>query len=194
MIRKMRMLKSQMQIWKWMMMKMNKKLSFLFPRLINNVRRNHALEHATLNILLRNGVSLSGYSDWRGFWVIGKVPTTLLLDSATLALQRLNNGEKELAVHAYCGTNYVASGVSAGLAAWMTMIGANDGKSRWDRLPLALVAATLALMLSRPLGPFLQRKVTTKPEMPEARIMGITLYERWGRQFHRIRTQFPRAG
>lgn len=162
-------------------------------QIIQNTRKNHALEHATLNILLRNGVSLSGYSDWRGFWVFGKVPTTLLLDSATLALQRLNNGEKELAVHAYCGTNYVASGVAAGVAAWITMFGANDSSSRWDRLPLAITAATLALIFSRPLGPMLQRKVTTKAEMPEARIMSINIYERWGKQIHRIRTQFPKT-
>lgn len=171
------------------------KKSLLSPiQMVDNVRKNHALEHATLNILLRNGVSLSGYSDWRGFWVVGKVPTTMLLDSATLALQRLNGGESELAVHAYCGTNYVASGVAAGLAAWFSLLGANDGKARWDRLPLTITAATLALILSRPLGPTLQRKVTTNPEMPGARIMGINIYERWGMQFHRIRTQFPDTG
>lgn len=158
--------------------------------MINNVRKNHALEHATLNILLRQGFSLAGFSDWRGFWVLGKVPTALLLDSAAQALQRLNGGEKGLAVHAYCGTNYAAAGVCAGLAAWLTLLGANDRETRWDRLPLTLVAATLALLLSRPLGPWLQRKVTTNTIMPEARITGIQLYERWGRQFHRIRTQF----
>lgn len=163
---------------------------FFLIRQINNVRKNHALEHATLNILLRQGISLAGYSDWRGFWVIGRVPTPLLLDSAALALQKLNGGEKQLAVHAYCGTNYVASGVCAGLAAWLTLLGANDGETRWDRLPLTLAAATLALLLSRPLGPWLQRKVTTSATMPEARITGIQMYERWGRQFHRIRTQF----
>jgi len=125
--------------------------------------------------------------------VLGRVPTEILLTATNQAIDRLNAGEKNLAVHPYCGTNFVASGVTAGLVAWLTMAGANDSKDRWERLPLTIIASTLALIFSRPLGPWLQRKVTTKPDVPEVKVKGITLYERFGQQIHRVRIQHPKG-
>lgn len=166
---------------------MDRTLDLLKP--VNRIRRNHALEHATLNILAGQGYPrLSGYSDWNGFWVIGEVPTEMLQAAANQALQRLATGEAALAIHPHCGTNYVASGAAAGTAAWLVMLGDNR-KDKWSRLPFAIALATLAFIVSRPLGPWLQKKVTTQARMGGLKITEITLYQRGFPTLHRIRTR-----
>jgi len=166
---------------------MDRNLDLLKP--VNRIRRNHALEHATLNILAGQGYPrLSGYSDWKGFWVVGEVPTEMLQAAANQGLQRLEAGEAILAIHPHCGTNYVASGAAAGTVAWLAMLG-GDRKSRWNRLPFVVVLSTLAFMVSQPLGPWLQKKVTTQARVGEMKITEITLYQRGMPTLHRIKTK-----
>src|SRR5512147_3069088 len=90
---------------------------------ISRVRRNHALEHATLQIMARKRPTTiaAGYSDTSGFWVIGQVSTEDLEESIKEALARLHAGEHELAIHPNCGTNFVAAGAVAGSLAWLGM-------------------------------------------------------------------------
>jgi len=47
-----------------------------FP-LVSRIRRNHGLEHATLNILSQRfpNQTLAGYSVPAGFYILGDVPT-----------------------------------------------------------------------------------------------------------------------
>ncbi len=166
---------------------MDRTLDLLKP--VNRIRRNHALEHATLNILAGQGYPrLSGYSDLNGFWVIGEVPTEMLQAAANQGLQRLGTGESSLAVHPHCGTNYVASGAAAGTAAWLVMLGDNR-KNKWNRLPFAIGLATLAIIFSRPLGPWLQKNVTTQSRVGEMKISEITLYQRGMPTLHRVKTK-----
>ena len=70
-----------------------------FWGLINRVRRNHALEHATLQVLARSNPHgrLAGYSAWNGFWVLGAVSTDALASAVEEALRRLRGGEVSLA-------------------------------------------------------------------------------------------------
>lgn len=166
---------------------MDRSLDLLKP--VNRIRRNHALEHATLNILAGQGYPrLSGYSDMNGFWVIGEVPTEMLQAAANQGLQRLGAGEAVLAIHPHCGTNYVASGAAAGTAAWLVMLGDNR-KDKWSRLPFAIALATAAFIFSQPLGPWLQKKVTTQARVGEMKITEITLYQRGMPTLHRIKTK-----
>ncbi len=150
------------------------------------VRRNHAIEHATLNLLAEKGYQLSGISDAGGFFTLGKVPTELLFNTAQQAVERLSAGESRLAVHAHCGTNYAASGVVAGLAAWFGMAGANSARKRWSRLPFVIALSTLAFIFSQPLGPWLQRKVTTIAQMDVVKITGIVQREIRKIPIHRV--------
>ena len=89
------------------------------------VRRNHGLEHATLNLLAVTSPhhSFAGHSDSKGFWIIGDVSTDTLLETVQSALQRMKAGESSLAVHANCGTNYVTAGLIAGSLAWLATLG-----------------------------------------------------------------------
>jgi hypothetical protein len=129
---------------------------------ISSIRRNHGLEHATINILSqRFPRRLAGYSFPGGFFILGDIPTADLREAVTQALSRMNNGERNLAIHEHCGTNYVASGLVTGLLAWAGMAGAESKREQVERLPLVLSLAIIGLVLSRPLGPLLQKRVTT---------------------------------
>ena len=89
---------------------------------VSAVRRNHGLEHATLNLLSAElpRQAFSGHSDSRGFWIVGNIGTEQLLATVNRALERMRAGEKGLAVHPYCGTNFVTTGLIAGTLAWLT--------------------------------------------------------------------------
>jgi hypothetical protein len=158
---------------------------------ITRIRRNHALEHATLNVLTsRFKVSeLVGYSDMNGFWVIGNVDLDDLQFAVEEALNRLRRGERKLAVTENCGTNFVASGILAGIAAWVAMLGTGSGvRKKAERLPIVMALVTVVLILARPFGPVLQAKVTTDAEVGPLNITGMDFHHTRGLTVHRIFT------
>ena len=169
-------------------------LSDLFRRSpVYRMRRNHALEHATLNLLAksRSHLRLAGYSDAGGFWVVGEVPIVDLQKAVGEALARLGNGESALAIHANCGTNYVVPGFFAGTAAWLAMMGSDKDESfskKMDRWSLVILVVTVAFLLTRPLGPKFQDKVTTDPRVNGMQIVQIIRSERGKIVLHRIST------
>lgn len=151
--------------------------------LLRRVRQHHAIEHATITLLMarQRGLSLAGgRSDHRGFYVVGAVETHQLAAAVAEALTRLQRGEAELAIHPNCGTNLVTTGAMAGLAAW----GATALSRRWqdglvDRMAAAVLAATVAVLLSRPVGLRLQRQVTTLADVAGLRVESISRRQ-WG--------------
>ena len=164
---------------------------FLQSGSISRTRRNHALEHASLRVLSERNphLALAGYSDPRGFWIVGKVDTEELAGAVQEARQRLNNGEHDLAVHPHCGTNYATSGLVAGLLAWLAMLGVGKGlQKKLDRLPLVISLVTISLVFSAPLGPRVQRLFTTNAELGSLKVVSITLSERNGTPLHRVHT------
>lgn len=163
---------------------------------ISLVRRNHGLEHATLNLLseLYPHKVFSGYSDTKGFWVVGEISTDVLFSVVNQALDRLRGGERNLAIHANCGTNYVTSGIVAGTLVWLGTLGnANSFKKKVERWSYLVMLVTGALILSRPLGPKVQEKITTSGDPLDLTVNQITRYERKGPTLHRIRTSVPQA-
>jgi len=160
--------------------------------IISRVQRNHGLEHATLHILSQRYPkrSLAGHSDTRGFWLIGDVPIEDVYEAVEEALDRLRKGEKHLAVHRNCGTNYVTSGVLAGLAAVVAMFGVGKGmRDKLERLPFAMFVATLALIFSQPLGLFLQERVTTSSDPGNLQVIEIAASRKGRMKAHRITTR-----
>lgn len=155
------------------------------------LRRNHALEHATLQVLMQKNARLSvlGYSDLEGFSVVGNLSTDDLQAAVDEALKRLKAGEWQLAIHPHCGTNFVAGGVVAGFFAWLAMAGASKGLGkRLERLPVVMAVVTLGTMLAQPLGPWLQAKVTTQSTIGEMEVVSITRFQREGTPVHKVRT------
>ena len=160
---------------------------------VHRMRRNHALEHATLNLLAKSSphLRLAGYSDAGGFWVVGTVPIEDLQKAAGEALVRLGNGESALAIHANCGTNFVVPGFFAGTAAWLAMLGSDKDDSlgkKLDRWSLVVLVVTVAYLFTRPLGPKFQEKMTTDPRVEGMQIVEIIRSERGSFVAHRIIT------
>ena len=156
------------------------------------VRRNHGLEHATIHLLSKKHprTSLAGHSDTRGFWLMGDVPTEAVVEAAQEALKRLRAGEQDLAIHPNCGTNFVTTGSTAGLAAAAAMFGAGRRwRDKLERIPLAMTLATLALILAQPLGFFLQSRITTSGDPGELEIVDIHPSKRGRFKAHRIVTR-----
>src|SRR5260370_17006224 len=73
------------------------------------IRQNHALEHATITILSGYvpDLRVSARSSSRGFIIFGDVDLGQLRRSLDEALQRLQAGEAELAIHPNSATTLV---------------------------------------------------------------------------------------
>lgn len=170
----------------------------LLDQLINwepvfRIRRNHALEHATLQVLVKKypELRMAGYSDQNGFWLVGKVDTNRVLEAAQEALARLKGGESSLAIHPHCGTNLVTTGLLAGSFAWLGMLGIGRNlRDRLERLPFIITLVTLAVFVAQPLGPFLQARVTTSPAAQGMDLLRVERSQRGDMPMHRVLTRF----
>jgi hypothetical protein len=150
-------------------------------------RANHALEHATITILLgrlARPVRMVGRATPGGFYLHGNVPTEELTAAVTEALARLQAGEARLAVSPLCGTNLAVAGVLAGLSSVLAF-GAANRPDRWSR---AVLAATGAVLLAQPLGQFVQRHITTSANLRGMRIRRILRTGRGTWTVHRVET------
>lgn len=157
------------------------------------VRRNHALEHATLAVLAEKNPALrmAGYSDPGGFWLIGEIETNQVEDGVRQALDRMRGGEHNLAIHPHCGTNLVTTGFLAGGLAWLGMLGAGRStRDRVERLPMIISLVTLGMMLAQPLGPKVQQRVTTSSDMHGMEIVRVERSRRGDVPVHRVSTRF----
>ncbi len=159
---------------------------------LSRTRRNHALEHATLQVLAQKDPHLraAGYSDPKGFWLLGNLETSQVEEGVNEALQRLKGGESSLAVHPNCGTNLVATGFLAGSFAWLGMVGTERSfKDKMERWPFVITLVTLGIMLAQPLGPFLQAKVTTSAAAENLEVVRIERSQRGEMPVHRVYTR-----
>jgi hypothetical protein len=157
---------------------------------VNRIRKNHALEHATLHMLMpRNPrAALIGSSDWGGYTIYGWVKTEALSSAAEEALQRLRRGERDLALHHRCGTVLAVGGTLTGLAAFAVMLNQRPQKW-WERLAEVVLATTAALIIAQPLGLLLQEHITTSPEVGNLTIKRITCQQAGSLVIHRVETE-----
>ncbi len=159
---------------------------------VERVRKNHGLEHATIHVLgerARRG-GMAGRSDRHGFTLYGDVPTEVLADACEWALQRLRAGERGLAIHPYCGTNFVTAGVLSSVVAALALLGAGRGwRARLARLPRLISLMTAALILAQPLGLAIQRDVTTSGDLGGLQIVSIKRRRIGALTFHRVETR-----
>jgi hypothetical protein len=164
--------------------------------LVSRVRRNHALEHATINILSQQHGRLRvvARSSLWGFYIYGDVPTDKVIVAAQEGLRRLKAGQRQMAIHPTCGTNLVIAGILAGTGAFLALGGLSKKKKpegffrHLARLPLVWTAAVAGIMLAQPLGPLLQAYVTTQPDVGDLRIVDVTRERRAGVLVHHVRT------
>jgi Domain of unknown function (DUF6391) len=138
-------------------------------------RRNHALEHATLKILARNydDKTLAGHSNPTGFFIFGEIATDDIRNAIDEAMTRLRAGERDLAIHPGCGTNVATSMLLPAAFMFAPLQGARSSRGRFLVLPIALLFAVFGFLLSKPLGPWLQRHVTTEADLGNLQVIEI---------------------
>jgi hypothetical protein len=102
------------QSFMWLILGPGQLLRVLFNK---KVRRNHALEHATVNVIEeRYGPSnIAGMAYEDGFTLKGTLDPYLALAAAREGLYRMSRGERKLAVHPRCGTTIVVTNTLAAI-------------------------------------------------------------------------------
>ncbi len=133
-----------------------------FMQLLHRIRQHHAIEHATLQVMMRtveqqsHRLSISGYSDPFGFTIIGDTDEESVRRGVGDALVRLQAGEKQLAIHPNCGTNFVTTGFLVTLAAFA----AAHKRNPLERFTLTLLWVLPMLVIGKTLGLRLQQYTT----------------------------------
>lgn len=161
--------------------------------LVTRIRRNHGLEHATIHVLSARypQTPIAGRADRNGFFIVGSLPSEAVAECAQEAASRLRSGEGHLAVHPNCGTSFLTAAVLAGTTSYLSLLGGRS--SRWqerlERLPMAILATVLALIIAQPLGVAAQRHLTTSSEMGGLEIQAVQRLLRGRTTIHRVLTQ-----
>ena len=152
------------------------------------VRQNHALEHATISLLSqRNPRSmLRGRSTANGFYVYGELEMADLRECAAEALQRLRNGEPEMAIHPRCGTNLAVAGMMAGISSVL----AGEIPPRRNRYSRAVLASLCSLFFAPPVGMYVQKRFTTQTPTEGMTIVDVAKRGMIGKHSYFVSTSF----
>jgi S-ribosylhomocysteine lyase LuxS involved in autoinducer biosynthesis len=158
---------------------------FMTNDLLSRVRRNHALEHATINVLSNKhkGFSAQGNSTPGGFNlnIFGEIAEEEVADAVEEAYKRLKNGDHELALHPNCGTVLLTTAILAALAAQATFSLERRRQRRPQynipiliaALPVTILAVFITLIASKPLGMVIQANYTVEPELGDLQVTSI---------------------
>ena len=135
------------------------------------IRRNHALEHATINVLEKYAggrLPLSGLAQKNGFIISGTQDPNLVVEAAQEGLSFLKKGECQLAIHRNCGTSIAIANFLAALLFLIFLIQTGH---------FSIFAIVIALLLANLLGPylgkFIQKYFTTSCDVEDLEIVGI---------------------
>jgi hypothetical protein len=158
----------------------------MLAKLISRTRRNHGLEHATIHVLSEkhpNRFSAQGNSTHNGFFlnIYGNLSDQEVSEAVHEAHKRMNAGEERLAVHPNCGTVLLTTAAMATLSSQaafgfeMRRRGARELTPTilFNALPTAVLAAAVALIVSRPLGLYLQERYTTESDLGNLQVTGV---------------------
>ncbi len=159
----------------------------MLGEIIGSVRRNHALEHATISVLagkLGHDIRLVGRATRSGFYLYGDMPADRVEESAVEALHRLRRGESHLAISPMCGTNLAVAGILAGLSSLLAL----GNRSRLERVPNVLLASMLAVLAAQPLGRLAQQHLTTDADLSDTELVSIRQGGRGPGRFHKVGT------
>jgi len=142
------------------------------------LRRNHALEHATINVIeQRYGASrLAGLAENGGFNIQGGASPDLVASAAQEALDRLKAGERKLAIHPRCGTSLIAAQLVMAVVFIVAVILLRD--LSWIAFAAGLLAA---IVLGPRLSLIVQRFVTTDARVGNLQITSVEVKRPDGR-------------
>ena len=165
---------------------------------LQQTRQHHAIEHATIHLLAARFPRrvFAGMSDPWGFTLYGQLSGDAIEEAVGEAIQRLQDGEEELAYHPNCGTNLTAAILLVTAAAFL-------GSVDWRNSHLSSPAGTFPLgeekspaardaspVRRKPGGkPFLDRMTVTAGLMTLALLVSTPL----GMRLQRL-TTLPNVG
>ncbi|UCG82094.1 MAG: hypothetical protein JSW38_07710 [Dehalococcoidia bacterium] len=155
--------------------------------LIKALRRNHSLEHATAAVLagkMKPGTRIAGRATIGGFHIYGNISNEEVTQAAREGLARLKNGEHDLAVSPFCGTNLVASAVLAGLSSFLVLRSSKKNRN----LHTAILASLIALVIAQPIGRLVQKHLTTSSDIASVNITEISTSGKGRLTHHKITT------
>ena len=136
------------------------------PRL----RVNHALEHATINVIEEQAgpTTITGMAQEHGFIIRGVSDPRVVRQAAQVGLERLRRGERGLALHRRCGTSVAAANFLLSLVFVLFVL--NIGAFR----PVTVILAILIAHIIGPvLGRSVQRLFTTTARVGSTEIIGV---------------------
>lgn len=138
------------------------------------LRKNHALEHATINVLeeLFPYEGLAGYAEEEGFYIIGINDISRVKKAANEGLHRLRKGENNLVIHDRCGTTITAANLASAVF-FLILLFTTGYFSIWTML----FAMLLANLTGPFLGKFLQMHITTSSDVDTMVIKGAYIDE-----------------
>lgn len=133
------------------------------------LRKNHGLEHATVNILEREygHTNLAGYAEDDGFYILGLDNVWQVEEAARRGIQLLKRGQKDLVIHQKCGTSVtVANFISAVIFLLLLLYTGN----------FSIIYMLVAILAANLVGPFLgqivQKYFTTTGDVGDMEIEG----------------------
>ncbi len=151
----------------------------------DRVRRNHALEHATINVLSQRykDFSAQGNSTPGGFNlnIFGGIDQEGVIAAVDEAYDRLQKGESKLALHPNCGTVLLTTATLAAVAAQATLSleRRRQNHPRYSlpiliaALPLTILAIFVAIIVSKPVGMTVQEKFTVDPNLGNLQVVNV---------------------
>ncbi|MGB9750406.1 MAG: DUF6391 domain-containing protein [Caldisericia bacterium] len=135
------------------------------------LRKNHALEHATINVLeekLRRKNIFSGYARENGFYVFGEASPDDVFTSSIEGRERLINGEKNLAIHNRCGTSIAVATFLTFITFLILLV-----ITHTINIFLLLIAFLIGEIFGPALGKFTQEYFTTDSNVDDIKILDI---------------------
>ncbi|MCK8823617.1 DUF6391 domain-containing protein [Fuchsiella alkaliacetigena] len=117
-----------------------------------DLRRNHALEHATINVIeeLYGPQQLAGMAKEDGFYIMGRVNPVLVKEAAQEGLSRLQSGEKDLVIHNRCGTSLAVAKLVSSLTFLFLLFQTGN---------FTILYVVIAILASNLLGPIIGKQV-----------------------------------
>lgn len=99
--------------------------------ILQQTRQHHAIEHATIHLLAARFPRrvFAGMSDPWGFTLYGQLNSEAIEEAVGEAIQRLQDGEEELAYHPNCGTNLTATILLVTAAAFLGSVDWRNSQS-----------------------------------------------------------------
>ncbi|WP_408954399.1 DUF6391 domain-containing protein [Natroniella sp. ANB-PHB2] len=146
----------------------------------SRLRQNHALEHATINVLEEKFgcQSLSGLAKEDGFYINGVVNPRFIEQAAQEGLARLQQGEVGLVVHRRCGTSIAVANILASVIFLFLLI-----QTGYFNILYVLLAIVVANLVGPVLGVMVQKRLTTSTKVDEVIIDETQLVNHYKKSF-----------